>query len=524
MINQMIKDVWAYFTNAQKIAFIALFVLSIILGLLIPVLLPNSSMRQIELSRSYVPGELSDEDVYSPQSVTFIDEIATERVRREASNAVLPYFSVNLLSTLQTVNLTISYVQALNMNSATSPYAVLRDAGIDDTDITNRILNLSTQDRNLVTGLLEDVVKIILTEGVYDSSELDSVMDDGYMEITTERIDPHYDVYVDNVSISSLLMIEDIYEYIINYGFDNYREIGDSIIILIAQAVRMLSKANVSYDALETEQMRENAAISTPPVSIRLREGDLIIARDTIITEQDLRIIDQINNMRVYIPLATLLCDAILLFTILAFAIVYFISCIQYKYRIPLYATPGTWQGIGKTVGDIPEESVRYVYPGSMTLVGGLCVKPFSIPHDAAEPVGYSVFTDNRKLTVATDIGCPTEEIKENIYDSDVLLLEANHDVDMLKKGSYPWALKKRILGERGHLSNVCAGQTLGEIMSGRLKYVFLGHLSSENNEPHLAFDTVRGILEETGVKVGKTVELDMASRYSNSRTIALGS
>ena len=106
----------------------------------------------------------------------------------------------------------------------------------------------------------------------------------------------------------------------------------------------------------------------------------------------------------------------------------------------------------------------------------------------------------------------------------DLAFLEANHDVDMLKKGSYPWALKKRILGERGHLSNVCAGQTLGEIMSGRLKYVFLGHLSSENNEPHLAFDTVRGILEETGVKVGKTVELDMASRYSNSRTIALGS
>ena len=159
MINQMIKDVWAYFTNAQKIAFIALFVLSIILGLLIPVLLPNSSMRQIELSRSYVPGELSDEDVYSPQSVTFIDEIATERVRREASNAVLPYFSVNLLSTLQTVNLTRSYVQALNMNSATSPYAVLRDAGIDDTDITNRILNLSTQadegSDKLVTSIAE---------------------------------------------------------------------------------------------------------------------------------------------------------------------------------------------------------------------------------------------------------------------------------------------------------------------------------------------------------------------------------
>ena len=151
-----------------------------------------------------------------------------------------------------------------------------------------------------------------------------------------------------------------------------------------------------------------------------------------------------------------------------------------------------------------------------------MCIKPFSIPHDTIEPVAYSVFTEDRKLTVATDIGHVTDTVKENIYDSDVLLLEANHDVDMLKKGSYPWALKKRILGERGHLSNVTAGDTLSEIMSGRLKYVFLGHLSNENNEPHLAYETVDKILRDNNINVGTYLQLDMASRYSNSITVEL--
>ena len=165
------------------------------------------------------------------------------------------------------------------------------------------------------------------------------------------------------------------------------------------------------------------------------------------------------------------------------------VGVLSRKYNIPVYATYGTWQGIGKTVGEFAPENVRYVMPNQMTVVGDMCIKPFSIPHDTIEPVAYSVFTEDRKLTVATDIGHVTDTVKENIYDSDVLLLEANHDVDMLKKGSYPWALKKRILGERGHLSNVTAGDTLSEIMSGRLKYVFLGHLSNENNEPHLAYE-----------------------------------
>ncbi|GFI61966.1 putative metallo-hydrolase YycJ [Clostridiales bacterium] len=103
------------------------------------------------------------------------------------------------------------------------------------------------------------------------------------------------------------------------------------------------------------------------------------------------------------------------------------------KYNVPVYATAGTWQGIGDTVGDFSPENVKYVAVGQLTNVGDLCIKPFSIPHDTLEPVAYSVFTENRKLTVATDIGHATKTVKENIYNSDVLLLEANHDVNMLK-------------------------------------------------------------------------------------------
>ncbi|MCD8036843.1 MAG: MBL fold metallo-hydrolase [Clostridiales bacterium] len=192
------------------------------------------------------------------------------------------------------------------------------------------------------------------------------------------------------------------------------------------------------------------------------------------------------------------------------------------KYNIPVYATPGTWQGIGNTVGDFAPENVRYVSPGQMMVVGDLCVKPFAIPHDTIEPVAYSVFTESRKLTVATDIGHATDIVKENIYDSDVLLFEANHDIDMLKNGSYPWPLKQRILGEKGHLSNEASGETLGEIMNGRLKYIFLGHLSKENNEPHLCYETVNGILDSCGIKTGKHVQLDMASRFTNSMMVEL--
>lgn len=198
------------------------------------------------------------------------------------------------------------------------------------------------------------------------------------------------------------------------------------------------------------------------------------------------------------------------------------VGILSRRYDIPVYATPGTWAAMEGLIGSIRERNKRFVYPGEVCAVNDICVTPFRLPHDAAEPVGYTCQTDKYKLAVATDLGCVTEEVRTAIGDCDLLLLEANHDVEMLKRGPYPYPLKKRILSDSGHICNEVAGQTLAEIMTGRLKHVFLGHLSAENNNPHLAYETVEAILAANQIIPGRHLDLDMASRYSASREVVL--
>ena len=192
------------------------------------------------------------------------------------------------------------------------------------------------------------------------------------------------------------------------------------------------------------------------------------------------------------------------------------------KFDVPIYATMETWDAMEGSLGKIAPRNKRFVYEGEPCVINDLCVKPFAIPHDAAAPVGYSVFAGEKKITVATDIGHVTDTIRENITDSDILLLESNHDEEMVKKGRYPWNLKQRILGERGHLSNRTAGALLAEIMSGKMKHIFLGHLSEENNSPYLAYETVAEILEQNRIKLGGALKMDMAARNSNGAKVTI--
>ncbi len=165
------------------------------------------------------------------------------------------------------------------------------------------------------------------------------------------------------------------------------------------------------------------------------------------------------------------------------------------KYRAPLYASEGTWQALFARYPDLARENCRLT--GESMLSGDVRVDSFAIPHDAAEPQGYS-FTwrgAGSKCTYVTDAGHITSAVREAACGSDVLILEANHDVEMLKNGRYPYDLKRRILGMRGHLSNVTAAQLLLHLP--RLpQHVILAHLSEENNRPQLALDTVREALE----------------------------
>lgn len=164
------------------------------------------------------------------------------------------------------------------------------------------------------------------------------------------------------------------------------------------------------------------------------------------------------------------------------------------RYGIPMYATAGTIDAVmhTKSVGNIDESLFHEVEPEVDFNIGDLTIEPISISHDAREPVAYKIKQPGKSMAVMTDLGKFDDRIIEKLKGLDALLLEANHDVHMLQVGSYPYPLKQRILGDRGHLSNELSGRLLGEVLHDGFKAVMLGHLSKENNLAELAYETVR--------------------------------
>ena len=164
------------------------------------------------------------------------------------------------------------------------------------------------------------------------------------------------------------------------------------------------------------------------------------------------------------------------------------------KYEIPLYATRGTIDAIKKmkSGGEIDSDLWVEVKEDQRLTLKDLTVYPLRISHDAAQPVAYRIGYGNRRVAVCTDLGEYNDYTVECLKGLDAILLEANHDVNMLQVGPYPYPLKQRILGERGHLSNEASGKLLCRILHDDLKYISLGHLSQENNLPELAYEAVR--------------------------------
>ena len=162
--------------------------------------------------------------------------------------------------------------------------------------------------------------------------------------------------------------------------------------------------------------------------------------------------------------------------------------------QMPIYATRGTIEAIRKMpkFQDIDPGRFICVRSDEPVSIGDLKIDPMHISHDAADPVGYRIYEGQKKACICTDLGCYSDYTVECLKNSDVLLLESNHDVNMLQVGRYPYMLKRRILGDKGHLSNVSSGQLLSRVLNGHMKGIFLGHLSKENNLPELAFETVR--------------------------------
>lgn len=173
------------------------------------------------------------------------------------------------------------------------------------------------------------------------------------------------------------------------------------------------------------------------------------------------------------------------------------LGAIARKYDLPVYANEKTWAELERHIGTITDSQRCVMQTGEARDFGTLRVESYGISHDAAEPVGYCFYDGDQKLSLATDLGYMSSKVKEQIKDSDVLVLESNHDIEMLRAGKYPWNIKRRILSDLGHLSNEAAGTGLVDVMSEKTKRVYLAHLSRDHNLMDLARLTVNSMVEE---------------------------
>jgi phosphoribosyl 1,2-cyclic phosphodiesterase len=162
------------------------------------------------------------------------------------------------------------------------------------------------------------------------------------------------------------------------------------------------------------------------------------------------------------------------------------------KLKIPVYMTGATHQAWSRSVrdavGERPEVAQLELFAaGRRFQIGDIEVFPFTIPHDAADPVGFAFRVDGFKLAFATDLGYIPASICEHLRRCDVLLLESNHDVEMLRAGPYPWSVKQRVMSRVGHLSNAALAQFLATQYDGYASHIVLAHLSEQNNHPEVA-------------------------------------
>jgi len=195
------------------------------------------------------------------------------------------------------------------------------------------------------------------------------------------------------------------------------------------------------------------------------------------------------------------------------------LGTIAKKYNIPIYANLGTWNGIDNDRTVIEIEEKNYFKIGEKFEIGELKIMPFSTSHDAIDPCGFSIECEDKKISIATDLGEITEGVMKNLRKSKFVLLESNYEPEILKMCSYPYTIKSRIASAKGHLSNQEAGDTISKLINHGLQNVMLGHLSKESNFPELAHKSVINEMIRNGIKEND-IELNVANRLYPSKIV----
>ncbi|MBQ6998954.1 MAG: MBL fold metallo-hydrolase [Clostridia bacterium] len=189
------------------------------------------------------------------------------------------------------------------------------------------------------------------------------------------------------------------------------------------------------------------------------------------------------------------------------------VGVLSRNYSIPVYANVGTIEKTMAITGWIFDDYIHTFKSNEKFDVGDIEIFPFSISHDTVDPVGYTFRFDGAYYSVATDIGYVTETVLKHLCKSESVLIESNHDVQMLNSGPYPYYLKKRILGNKGHLSNECAAHLAAQLVKWGTKRITLGHLSEKNNTPETAYNAAAECFAQNDIKIGEDVMLQVAPK-----------
>lgn len=196
------------------------------------------------------------------------------------------------------------------------------------------------------------------------------------------------------------------------------------------------------------------------------------------------------------------------------------VGTLSKKFNLPVFVNQETLDAMPKQRDKIDSNNIKTFQISDKFSIKDLDIKPFSIPHDAANPCGFNIWKNDKKISIATDIGHMTNDILKHLEESLFIMLEANYDPEVLRCSSYPFTLKSRIAGPTGHLSNEIAGKTISYLLQSGLKNAMLGHLSKESNFPELAYQTVMDELICNQFFDKDSISLNVASRDNHSKLI----
>ncbi|MFN2341649.1 MAG: MBL fold metallo-hydrolase [Halanaerobium sp.] len=191
------------------------------------------------------------------------------------------------------------------------------------------------------------------------------------------------------------------------------------------------------------------------------------------------------------------------------------VGILSRRYDLPIYANDGTWAEAESDLGKIKAKNKR-VFSGDF-VIGELNFSSYAISHDAAQPVGYVCQAGDKKIVLATDTGLMNDQIINKIKGADFFVLESNHDLEMLMTGKYPYFLKNRIKGNEGHLSNDDTAALLPQLIRDNFPTVVLAHLSEENNNPKVAYITIKNALKEANLEIGRDLRMGCADQHKTT-------